>query len=201
VNPQRSASQLRTWNFKLKLKLKLKESWLSFANSSKLWSVLPSLLDISTLRIAIWSHNNIFQVFVIRWRDSTQENRVFFIKLFRHPWPDAVSWPWQPWRSRDRRCSSLQRSNGGGGFRSSGLNISTRVSKNGRLYTSRLVQIGLYSRVIPNSNRLFPSRFRGCQCIFAGYRRAMGIIRSCIFSTPKQPWTVLDSPGHILNGF
>ena len=27
--------------------------------------------------------------------------QLFFCKIFRHPWPVVVSWPWQPWTSRD----------------------------------------------------------------------------------------------------
>jgi hypothetical protein len=58
--------------------------------------------------------------------------QLFFCKTFRHPWHfgiSLVSWPWQPWRSRDWGWSLLQRSNGSGGFTGSGLNITTRVSK------------------------------------------------------------------------
>jgi hypothetical protein len=56
--------------------------------------------------------------------------QLFFCKIFRHPSPVIVSWSWQPWRSQDRGLSLLQRSNGSGRFSGSGLNITTRVSKN-----------------------------------------------------------------------
>jgi hypothetical protein len=62
--------------------------------------------------------------------DKTKYQLFFFCEMFRHQWPVVVSWPWQPWRLRDRGLSSLQRSNGSGGFNGSGLNITTRVSKN-----------------------------------------------------------------------
>jgi hypothetical protein len=60
--------------------------------------------------------------------DDKTMYQLSFCKIFRHPWPVVVSWPWQPWRSRDWGWSLLQRSNGSGGFSGSGLKINTRVS-------------------------------------------------------------------------
>jgi hypothetical protein len=63
------------------------------------------------------------------YHDKTKY-QLFFCETFRHQWPVVVSWPWQPWRSRDWGWPLLPRSNGSGGFNGSGLNITTSVSEN-----------------------------------------------------------------------